>query len=158
MPAPEITLRTALTAAITAQRDLAEYSNNTFAVEETYWPRATLEGLATPKVRLVPVGPTTEERRTRGNADGTGRLHETELHCQIDLVQKVDPNDVAAIDALVDLFAELRQTARSLAGYDWRRITIATDPNGVHYDYVRLRTEHVFQAMFQTTYHFAQKD
>ena len=140
MPAPEITLRTAIATAITG----ASYSL-AVSVEGTYVPREERTDLATPQIHLVAMA-LDEEIASRSGA------YTGELLCQVGMQQRVSAADTAAIDALVDLLEEVRSTLRNLPGYRWLRTQALKDRNGVPYDYVRLRNEHVFQAVLIPTY------
>lgn len=149
MPCPMVALRSALYAAIAAQKAAAGYSNNTFEIVQTQLPSYSLPELAeTPRVTVIGLGGD-QELLSRD------RLYQTEQPVQVSLQAALtDPADVAQIDPLIELTDELMATARELAGWRWQQTRSLKDENGTPYDYVRLREASTYEAVFTAVYHY----
>lgn len=155
MSCPTITLRSALFAAIVAQRDGAGYAAlNDIDVVETQLPSVSLPELRT-RARVTVLGTGGDEERI-----SRAGLYEIQQPVQINLQQSVKPTDAASIDALLNLLYELAGTARTLAlpGYRWDRTDALKDQNGTPYDFVRLQADHVFEAVIMPRYHHTSAD
>jgi hypothetical protein len=153
--APEITLRSAMLAAIIAQRDGSGYVNvPAFEAVESQNPSISLpETQETARVTVLGLSGD-EERLSRSRTDP---FYECDIPVQICVQKSVPADDTPAVDALISFVEELKRTASQLttaARFAWQRTEALKDANGTPYDYVQLRENDLFHAIFTARFHY----
>jgi len=150
MAAAEVTIRDAIKTAIDAA--IPTYAITTLTSEVTYFPRADLEDLETPVIKIVATGFGSERTRVLR----TAQVNVEDIGIQIALQQRVlTKDDTSTMDDLVEVAEQIMDTVESddlATGYSWIRTEPLRDDNGTIYGYDQLASDNVFQVIFTAFY------
>ncbi len=154
MASIQATIRDAIVAKIKADRPTYKIPN--IEVEPTFFPQENLENLGeVPKAKVTCMGVGASRDRQLRSTDVVVMT----IPVQVAIQQRVNPSDVATIDALLETVEQVMDSLESdylvtNEDYIWAGTDPLTDEDDLIYSYEQLWTEGVFQSIsiFRYTY------